>query len=214
MRALPLAPAPGVSENRVFPVDTPDMVFTRFLLALLLAIALPAVADDDLVQPVEPLVWEPDVHGAWGLGLAYGGQWYDDGFDAGTVGALQLTYGALVETSREGRWLFELGYEYAQSDRRPEVDEDGRRSRMRSHGLFYRFNRFIGQRFYLGGRVGMARVRGTEDKNNLDLVIGLQTGVRLASWLDVGVEAVASDLETSGPAGYPADLRGIMTLRF
>ena len=190
------------------------MRFTRLLAVLLLMLPLTALADTDLVEPVEPFVWESDVQAGWGLGLAYGGQWYGDGFDAGTVGALQLTYGALVETEREGRWLFELGYEYAQSDRRPEVDDDGNRSRLRSHGVFYRFNRFIGQRFYLGGRVGMARVRGTDDKSNLDLVIGLQSGVRLGQRLDVGIEAVTSDLETSGPAAFPADLRGVATYRF
>ncbi|MCC5859806.1 MAG: hypothetical protein JJT90_16730 [Ectothiorhodospiraceae bacterium] len=187
----------------------------RTLLAgILVLFVLGPAAADDLVRPVEPEAWTPDTTGSWGIGLAYGGQWYGEGLDAGTAGALQISYGALVETDREGRWLFELGYEYAQSDRRPAVDDDDRRSRLRAHGLFYRFNRFIGQRFYLGGRVGMSRVRGTADKNNLDLVVGLQTGVRLGGRVDAGIELITYDPETSGPAAFPADTRGILTVRF
>ncbi|WP_290651539.1 hypothetical protein [Aquisalimonas sp.] len=151
----------------------------------------------------------------WGLGVAYGGQWYadeDQGFgDAGTVAAVQLTYRARLETEREGLWLFELGYEYAASRTAPEV-APGREQRVRSHGLFYRFSRYVGPRIFLGGRAGISRVRGPAEKSNLDLVIGLQAGVTLTSWLDAGVEAVAAQPGLDG--GRPADVRGVVTVSF
>ena len=189
---------------------------------LLLLLAAGPVAGADLSDPLEdvPPVTLDEAESAvvsqWGIGFARGIQSYameeDEALgESGTVNAVQLTYRALLETGREGRWLFELGYEYAESDRIPEV-ADATFVRVRSNGVFYRFSRFIGSRFYLGGRVGLSRVRGPEDKRNLDLVVGLQTGVRVADWLDVGVEAVAAEPNSDG--GRPLDVRGVVTVGF
>jgi len=149
----------------------------------------------------------------WGVGAAYGPQWYGDAGEAGTVGALQLTYRAYVENPEHGLWLFELGVEHASSLDQPEV-ADGEFKKLTSTGVFYRFNKFFGRRFYLGGRVGFARVRGTEEKENLDLVVGVQTGVRLAAWLDAGLEFVSSSPATADLPGKPGDVRGVVTVSF
>ncbi len=190
------------------------------LICLLLLLFLPFAAmaadeDDngDLVERVEPRVTPEDVRARWGIGLAYGPQWYGEGNEAGMSGAIQITYSALVDTDVEGRWLFELGIERSLSYDNPEIG-DGRTARLQSSGAFYRFSRYIGRRFYLGGRVGMARVRGTDDKRNLDLVVGLQTGVQVTRWLDVGVEALAAEPTFSDRAGYPAEVRGVVTFRY
>lgn len=185
------------------------------LLFCVLLLPAMALADEPFsVEPVEPRPVEPDVEHRWGFGLAYGRQWYGEDGDPGMSGALQLTYRAYVHTEQEGRWLFELGAERSLSYEDPEIDADGRSRRIQSSGLFYRFNRFIGTRFYLGGRIGLSRVRGTEEKNNLDLVVGLQSGVRVARWLDVAVEFVTSEPSVSDTAAYPADVRGVITLSF
>lgn len=177
--------------------------------------ALPANLAAEPVAPVELGPPESAVDSRWAVGLGYGVQWYTDGDgdigDAGTSTALQLGYQARLETERESRWQFELGYEYAESLATPEI-APGRERTIRSHGLYYRFSRFIGQRFYLGGRAGIARVRGPDDKSNLDVVVGLQTGLRLASWLGAGVEVVATEPSIDG--AQPVDLRGVMTVSF
>ncbi|MCH8506955.1 MAG: hypothetical protein LAT50_21985 [Ectothiorhodospiraceae bacterium] len=189
------------------------------LLCLLLLVTMPLAAlavdddDGDLVQRVEPRVVPEDVRARWGIGIAYGPQWYGEGNESGMGGAVQLTYSALLDTDTEGRWLFELGIERSLSYDDPEVEE-GRTARLQSTGAFYRFSRYIGRRFYLGGRVGMARVRGTDDKRNLDLVVGLQTGVQITNWLDIGVEALASEPTFRARAGYPAEVRGVVTFRY
>ena len=188
---------------------------TRFacLLCLLLA-TLPATADEHRIEPVELPPVTPDVEHRWGVGLAYGNQWYGEDGAAGESGALQITYRAYLETEREGRWLFELGFERSLSYNNPEIDAEGTTRRIQSSGLFYRFNRFFGTRFYVGGRAGLSRVRGTEDKQNLDLVVGLQTGVRVTSWLDVGAELVTAAPSVSERAAFPADARGVVTISF
>ncbi|SEP07109.1 hypothetical protein SAMN04488052_10882 [Aquisalimonas asiatica] len=189
------------------------------LLSALLALAaasLPGALSADEVPRVEMDPPESSVTSRWGVGVAHGVQWYadeDDGNgESGTVNAVQITYRALLDTEREGRWLFELGFEHAVSGDRPEI-APGQFRRVRSNGVFYRFSRYFGSSpVYVGGRAGMSRVRGPEDKSNLDLVLGLQAGVSLTSWLDAGVEAVAAAPGADG--GQPADVRGVVTVAF
>ncbi|MFV8835736.1 hypothetical protein ACNSTU_12275 [Aquisalimonas sp. APHAB1-3] len=185
--------------------------------ALLFASAsFPGVLVADEVPRVELDPPESSVTSRWGVGVAHGVQWYADeeegNGESGTVNAVQITYRALLETEREGRWLFELGFEHAVSDERPEI-APGQFRRVRSNGVFYRFSRYFGSSpVYVGGRAGMSRVRGPEDKSNLDLVLGLQVGVSVTSWLDAGVEAVAAAPDADG--GQPADVRGVITVAF
>lgn len=151
----------------------------------------------------------------WGLGVAYGNQHYGEEGESGTVRALQLTYRAFISTPEEGQWLYELGFERAISDDNPEIT-DGEYNSINASGLFYRFNRLFGDRYYLGGRVGMSRIRGGDEAetSNLDLVLGLQAGVRITSWLEAGVEVVSASLSLSERAGYPTDIRGVLTLSY
>lgn len=188
------------------------------MLALLLVVFAvhPRTVAADEVPRVELDPPESSVTSRWGMGVAHGVQWYadeDEGRgDTGTVNAVQITYRALLETEREGRWLFELGFEHAVSDERPEI-APGQFQRVRANGVFYRFSRYFGRSpVYVGGRAGLSRVRGPEDKSNLDLVVGLQAGVSLTSWLDAGVEAVAAAPGADG--GQPADVRGVITVAF
>lgn len=83
--------------------------------------------------------------------------------------------------------------------------------------LLLGLNRVIASRYYLGGRIGMSRVRGhlgERAESYVDPVVGLQAGVRVVSWLDAGVEAVAADPELSDGTGFPADIRGFVTVSF
>ncbi|MDN3517346.1 hypothetical protein QWY84_06985 [Aquisalimonas lutea] len=178
-----------------------------------LAAAAPAAAQE--VPPVQLDPPESSVTTRWGVGLAGGSQRYgndDTGTgSAGTVGAVQLTYRALVDDGEGAAWLFELGFEHARSLTDPEVAPGVERT-IRSNSVFYRFSRYIGQRLYIGGRAGVARVRGPVTESNVDLVLGLQAGVTVARWLDAGVEVVAAD--PSGAGGQPLDVRGVVTVSF
>lgn len=188
------------------------------LAALLVAglAAAPAAAQD--VPPVELDPAESAAQTRWGIGVAYGVQWYEDENEqeglgeAGTVNAVQITYRARLTEGSGADWLFELGFEHSESGSPPEVTP-GETQRVRTNGVFYRFSRYFGSRFYLGGRIGMSRVRGPEDASGLELVPGLQAGVSLASWLDAGVEVVVAD-PSGEPGGRPADIRGVVTVSF
>lgn len=201
---------PFCRARRVLPLlSLPGLLLVAFVFH-------PQATAADPVPRVEMDPPESSVSSRWGLGVAHGVQWYadeDDGSgESGTVNAVQLMYRALLETDREGRWLFELGFEHAVSDDRPEI-APGEFGRVRANGLFYRFSRYFGDSpVYVGGRAGMSRVRGPEGKSNLDLVVGLQAGVSLTSWLDAGVEAVAASPGADG--GQPADVRGVITVAF
>lgn len=183
-------------------------------LGILVAAAPPRVPAQE-VPPVDLDPPESSVTTRWGIGLAAGSQRYDnDGSgtgSAGTVGAVQLTYRALVDEGEGAAWLFELGFEHARSVSEPEVAPGVDRT-IRSNGVFYRFSRYVGQRLYLGGRAGVARVRGPVTESNVDLVLGLQAGLTVARWLDAGVEVVAAD--PSGAGGQPLDIRGVLTVSF
>ena len=183
---------------------------------LLLALGLQqtASAGELEVEEVRPATPPVEVENRFAVGALYGGQWYGDGLERGTSGALQISYRAYVDTPEEGRWLFELGFEHARSGRRPEVDDDGSRARLTSTGVYYRFNRLIGPRLFVGGRLGMSRVRGTDAKRDLDAVVGVQTGLRLTDWLDFTMELVAASPSTSGPSAQPADLRAGLVISF
>ncbi len=187
-----------------------------WLLALGLLTAPAGAVLGDEVPRVELDPPESSVQTRWGLGVAHGVQWYedeDDGVgDTGTVNAVQISYRATIREADGADWRFELGFEHALSDSRPEV-APGVQRRVRSNGVFYRFNRYFGERFYLGGRIGMARVRGPDDASGLEVVPGLQAGVSLARWLDAGVELVVAN-PSSEPGGRPADLRGVVTVSF
>lgn len=182
------------------------------LCTLLLAIVMPpawAAEDDDPFTPRQI----DGVENRWGVGLAYGTQRYGSEGNSGTSAAVQLIYRAFVDI--RAPWLFELGFERSLSRDDPEI-EPGRERRIQSTGLFYRFSRILGGRTYLGGRVGLARIRGAgeEDSETLDYVVGLQLGARATSWLDVGIEALAGDPDTGEGAAYPAELRGVVTISF
>ncbi len=189
---------------------------TVYALLLLAALCLPGpgVAEEFVVEEVTPDPVPVQVENRWALSGGYGGQWYGDGLDRGAGYSVQLLYRAHVDTPEEGRWLFELGLEHARSERRPEVDDEGRRARIVSSGAFYRFNRMIGGSVYVGARLGLSRVRGTDEKSDLDLVVGVQSGLRLTDWLDFTVELVAADPSVSGPSGAPADLRAGLIVSF
>lgn len=185
-------------------------------IVLLVAAAVVAPVAADQVPRVELDPPESDAEVRWGVGVAHGVQWYEDedeGLgDAGSVNAVQLTYRARLSEADGADWLFELGFEHALSGRRPEI-APGESRRVRSNGVFYRFSRYFGSRFYLGGRIGMARVRGPDEASGLELVPGLQAGVSVTSWLDAGVELVVAE-PSSEPGGRPADLRGVVTVSF
>ena len=185
-------------------------------IALLTAAVLAAPLAADQVPRVELDPPKSDAEVRWGVGVAHGVQWYEDDDeglgDAGSVNAVQVTYRARLSEADGADWLFELGFEHALSGRRPEI-APGETRRVRSNGVFYRFSRYFGSRFYLGGRIGMARVRGPDEASGLELVPGLQAGVSITSWLDAGVELVVAE-PSSEPGGRPADLRGVVTVSF
>lgn len=181
-------------------------------LFLLLAAGPPgAVAES---EPAVTPAGQEQVTTRWGVGFAYGAQWYGGEGESGTSGAVQLLYRADIRGPRN-HWLIELGLERARSISRPAA-ETGEALRLRSTGAFYRLNRYIGSRVYLGGRIGFSRVRGLpEDEDRyIDTVIGLQGGVRVTSWLDAGIELVAADPEIRDGDGFPAELRGVIVLSY
>lgn len=188
-------------------------IYCVFLVILVAAVPPRAPAQE--VPPVELDSPESSVTTRWGVGLAAGSQRYENDDagtgDAGSVGAVQLTYRALVDDGGSAAWLFELGFEHARSVSEPEVAPGVDRA-IRSNGVFYRFSRYFGRWLYVGGRAGVARVRGPVAESNVDLVLGLQAGLTLARWLDAGVEVVAAD--PSGAGGQPLDIRGVLTVSF
>ena len=155
----------------------------------------------------------PEVETGIGVGVAYGLQTYDGG-DNGTSGAIQLSYRALIDTEGTHRWLFELGFEHARSLSNPEVPDEGRDRQLTSNGVFYRQSWVSQGGFYVGGRVGFARIRGTSEKRGeLDIVLGLQSGYRFTDWFEAGIEAVVAE-PSLGDGIKPGDLRGIVTVSF
>lgn len=179
------------------------------------AAAVPVGAQED-VSPVELADPPSRVTTSWGLGLGAGQQWYADedegNGDSGTVRTVQLTYRALLRQPDGGNWLFELGVENAVSVAEPET-APGVTQRVRMNGVFYRFSRFLGEHLYVGGRLGMSRVRGPADAGNLDLTVGFHGGWRFASWLDASVQLVAAD-PSGDPGGQPMNLQGVVTASF
>ena len=65
----------------------------------------------------------------------------------------------------------------------------------------------------MGGRIWASRVRGESDKQCPDIVVGLQTGYRIARWLDIRVEAVAAE-PGFGDGVRPVDLRRVLTVSY
>ena len=156
----------------------------------------------------------PEVETSIGVGLAAGVQTYDSGGSNGTSGAVQITYRALIENSWDGRWLFELGFEHARSLSNPEIPDEGRDRQITSNGLFYRQSWVSQGGFYVGGRVGVARIRGASEKRGeLDIVVGLQGGYRSTDWFEAGIEAVVAE-PSLGDGIKPGDLRGVVTVSF
>ncbi|MCK8516956.1 hypothetical protein M0534_11560 [Methylonatrum kenyense] len=156
----------------------------------------------------------PEVETSIGVGLAAGMQTYDSGGSNGTSGAVQITYRALIENDWDGRWLFELGFEHARSLSKPEIPDEGRDRQITSNGIFYRQSWVSQGGFYVGGRLGIARVRGTREKRGeLDIVVGLQGGYRFTDRFEAGIEAVVAE-PSLGDGIKPGDLRGVVTVSF
>ena len=108
--------------------------------------------------------------------------------------------------------MFELGIVHARSIEEPVGTDEGER-RITSNGIFYRQSWFASRGLYMGGRIDASCVRGAWDKQGVDIVVGLQTGYRIARWLNISVDAVAA--EPSFDDGMrPVDLRRVLTVSY